>query len=115
MFISALHFEWKNLDEAFDRCVEELGLDGIEFSVAPGSGFPYLGEADYPTVGRLTQKYGATALGHVRDGLLWFRCAVKRRCFSVGDRPTWQLSLRPVAIGRGCNEAVEAFGAEGRP
>ena len=27
------------------------------------------------------------------------QCAVKRRVFSVGDRPTRQLSLQPVAIG----------------
>ena len=38
-------------------------------------------------------------MAQVTAPLLDSTCAVQRRDFPVGDRPTRQLSLRPVAIG----------------
>ena len=59
-----------------------------------------------------------TIAGAIGNGYLarTFQCAAKRRGFSVGEIPTRHLSLQPVATGAvvEANEAIEAFGVEGR-
>jgi len=50
--ISCLHYEWNCLDEAFSRCVEEFGLELIEFST--GS----ISEEDYDICKTLSYEYG---------------------------------------------------------
>ncbi|MBM3500763.1 MAG: sugar phosphate isomerase/epimerase [Armatimonadetes bacterium] len=65
ILISALHYEWRTLDEAFDRCREEFGLDGIEFSVAEGAGRPHLVEGEYGRIAELGRAYGLQLSGHV--------------------------------------------------
>lgn len=52
--ISCLHYEWETVDEAFARCREEFGLDGIEFSLP----HPKLDEAALERVRDLAQESG---------------------------------------------------------
>jgi sugar phosphate isomerase/epimerase len=63
--ISALHYEWETPEEAFDRCLNEFGLDGIEFSVVEGAGRPHLLEAEYDRVAELAAKWPVLLSGHV--------------------------------------------------
>jgi len=65
ILISALHYEWRTLDEAFDRCREEFGLDGIEFSVCEGAGRPHLIDGEYGRAAALGRAYGLRLSGHV--------------------------------------------------
>ena len=65
LLISALHYEWRTLEEAFERCRSEFGLDGIEFSVCEGAGRPHLLEDEYRRVAELGQASGLQASGHV--------------------------------------------------
>ncbi len=65
ILISALHYEWRTVEEAFDRCREEFGLDGIEFSVHEGAGRPHLLDREYGRVAELSRAYGLALSGHV--------------------------------------------------
>lgn len=65
VLISSLHFEWSSVQHAFERCFDEFGLDGIEFSVVPGRTIPCLPEEDFAVAERLTREYGALTTGHV--------------------------------------------------
>ncbi|MBC8231869.1 TIM barrel protein [bacterium] len=61
--ISCLHYEWNSLDEAFNRCVEEFGLELIEFST--GS----ISEEDYDVCRTLSEKYSVQLGLHAWDNL----------------------------------------------
>ncbi len=50
--ISCLHYEWNSLEDAFRRCVDEFGLELIEFST--GSVF----EEEYSACRMLSEKHG---------------------------------------------------------
>jgi len=63
--ISALHYAWESPEEACDRCRNEFGLDGIEFSVHEGAGRPHLLESEYDHIAPLGQAYGLQLSGHV--------------------------------------------------
>jgi len=52
--VSCLHYHWEDLDEALERCVDELGFDLVEFSTTR------LRDDDYPELGLLSQKYGVS-------------------------------------------------------
>ena len=69
ILISALHYEWASLDEAFGRCAGELGLDGIEFSLHPSGRFPHTGPEHYRQVGELAAKHDLQLSGHIWDNL----------------------------------------------
>ena len=49
--ISCLHYTWDSLEDAFRRCVEEFGLELIEFSTGR------ISEEDYETCRTLSEKY----------------------------------------------------------
>ena len=74
---------------------------GSELSIA----VRYLHLADIPTGPAFVRYWGNSGQGWILacDGLSAFdptaTCAVERRDFPVGDKPTRQLSLQPVAIG----------------
>lgn len=63
--ISSLHFEWASLEEAFGRAIDELGLDGIEFSASPGASYPHLPEEEYEAAAKLGARHDAHLSGHV--------------------------------------------------
>ncbi len=63
--ISALHYEWETPEEAFDRCLNEFGLDGIEFSIHEGAGRPHLLESEYDRVAELAAAWHLLLSGHV--------------------------------------------------
>lgn len=58
--ISCLHYEWETVDEAFARCREEFGLDGVEFSLP----HPKLDEAALERVRVLAQGTGMETSVH---------------------------------------------------
>jgi len=55
-----------------------------------------LSEAEFDSLSEALERLGTMNLEQLDPTLT---CAVQRRDFPVGDRPTRQLSLRPVAIG----------------
>jgi sugar phosphate isomerase/epimerase len=63
--ISALHYAWETPEEAFDRCLNEFGLNGIEFSVHEGAGRPHLLESEYDRVAERAQQTRLQLSGHV--------------------------------------------------
>ena len=63
--ISALHYAWETPEQACDRCRNEFGLDGIEFSVHEGAGRPHLLESEYPHIAALGPAYGLQLSAHV--------------------------------------------------
>ncbi len=63
--ISALHYEWQTPEQAFDRCLNEFGLDGIEFSVHEGAGRPHLLQTEYDHVAELAAGWPLLLSGHV--------------------------------------------------
>jgi sugar phosphate isomerase/epimerase len=63
--ISALHYAWETPEQACDRCRNEFGLDGIEFSIHDGAGRPHLLESEYPHIAALGQAYGLQLSAHV--------------------------------------------------
>jgi sugar phosphate isomerase/epimerase len=65
VYISALHYDWRDLPEAFERATGEFGLDGIEFSVGEGRALPLITPEHGPEVVRLAQQYGAVLSAHV--------------------------------------------------
>jgi len=65
ILISALHYEWETPEEAFDRCLNGFGLDGIEFSIHEGAGRPHLLEAEYGRVRELADTWPLLLSGHV--------------------------------------------------
>ncbi len=69
MTISALHYEWETPEEAFDRCLNELGLGGIEFSVVEGGARPHLLESEYDAVRDLGAAWPLELSGHVWGNL----------------------------------------------
>lgn len=52
--ISCLHFEWKDLEDAFRRCRDDFGFDLLELSTNR------LTPEQFPDVARLRQEYGIT-------------------------------------------------------
>ena len=50
--ISCLHYKWKDLSEAFERCATEFGLNALEFSY-PNA----VCDNDLPLIERLNKKY----------------------------------------------------------
>jgi len=69
VFISCLHYQWASLEEAFERCAGELGLDGIELSLHPSGRFPHIGPEHYATVAALAADHGLQLSAHVWDNL----------------------------------------------
>ncbi len=67
VIISCLHYEWETVAEAFDRCANEFGLDGIEFSLHPDSGHPHLPEDEYDLARELAEESGLRLSAHVWD------------------------------------------------
>jgi len=57
--ISALHYKWSSLDEAFARALREMELDFIEFST---NNFAH--PEEYERAGRLASRYGAETSLH---------------------------------------------------
>ena len=69
LFISALHYPWDTLDQAFERCGGELGLDGIELSLHPSGRFPHIGPEHYEQTAGLAAKHGLRLSAHIWDNL----------------------------------------------
>ena len=57
--ISALHYSWHSLEEAFSRAHREMGLEFIEFSANN-----FDGTKDYAQAGRLAARYGVETALH---------------------------------------------------
>jgi sugar phosphate isomerase/epimerase len=64
VWISALHYEWSSVQEAFGRAATEFGLDGIEFSICEGAGRPHLLEAECEPVAALAAQYRLGVAAH---------------------------------------------------
>ena len=69
VLISCLHYEWATLDEAFERCGGELGLDGIELSLHPSGRFPHIGPEHYEQTAELAAKHSLQLSAHIWDNL----------------------------------------------
>lgn len=69
IYISALHYEWTTLREAFDLCAGELGLDGIELSLHPSGRFPHVGPQHAQAIAGLAAENGLRLSGHIWDDL----------------------------------------------
>ncbi len=65
ILISCLHYDWETLESACERCRDEFGLDGIEFSFP----HPRIGEAELPRLRELTRRFGLHSSVHVWDNL----------------------------------------------
>ena len=63
--ISALHYQWENLEQAFHRCENELGLDGVEWSFHFGADFKHISEKHYDDVLRLSKTSSLKQSAHV--------------------------------------------------
>lgn len=60
IIISALHFQWETVEEAFDRCLSDFGLDGIEFSYP----HPRFGPQQLDEARELSEETGLRINGH---------------------------------------------------
>ncbi len=67
--ISALHFQWDNLSDCCDNVINNLQLDGIEFSLDRSGCHPHLSDDDYKLLPSLKEKYNLIAEGHIWDNL----------------------------------------------
>jgi len=67
--ISALHYEWETVEEAFDRCQSDLHLGGIEFSLVAGGQRPHLLESEYDQVADLAAGSPLELSGHIWEDL----------------------------------------------
>jgi sugar phosphate isomerase/epimerase len=65
VLISALHYEWETPEEAFDRCLNEFGLGGIEFSIHEGGSRPHLSPSEYDRIAELAEAWPLLLSGHV--------------------------------------------------
>lgn len=106
--ISCLHYEWNSLEDAFRRCVEEFGLELIEFSTGR------ISEEDYATCRTLAEKYriqlGLHAWGNLPalgqgDGIaealrlleVCEQMGVKYLILHLGSHPNRSLGIKIVA------------------
>ncbi|MFO7945614.1 MAG: sugar phosphate isomerase/epimerase family protein [Armatimonadota bacterium] len=60
IFISALHFEWETVEEAFDRCLNDFDAHGIEFSYP----HPRFGPQQLEQARELSEDTGVQTNGH---------------------------------------------------
>lgn len=64
--ISALHFDWNDVAECFEKAGEQWGLDGVEFSFFSGLERPHCTAEDFRRIRPEARKHGITAMtGHV--------------------------------------------------
>ena len=67
--ISSLHFEWDTLDEAFSRCRDDLGLDGIEFSMRAAPAKGHVAPEQCAEAAACAQSFGMATRAHIWDNL----------------------------------------------
>lgn len=68
MGISALHYEWETVEEAFERAIEEFKLDGIEFSYP----HPLFGDDEVGVARALAEETGIDLSVHMWGNLAAF-------------------------------------------
>ena len=70
IIISALHFEWTDIDNCFDRVANEFGLDGMELSLKKGVvEHPDCTNQDLDRISELKEKFGLAVSGHIWEDL----------------------------------------------
>ncbi len=67
--ISALHFEWRDLEHCFQRVREEFQLDGVELSWHDGCARPHCTRADLELLARLGPASGLELGAHLWEDL----------------------------------------------
>jgi len=65
--ISALHFDWTDMADCFQRAAREFGLDGVELSLYPGGGRPHCTEQDIRQLRELARDREVCLTAHVWD------------------------------------------------
>lgn len=67
--ISALHFEWRDVQGCLHEAVDSLGLDGVEFSWHPSFSRPHCTREDLAALQRVTPRPGLHLSAHIWDNL----------------------------------------------
>lgn len=80
IILSALHFDWETVEEACDRCLNNFGFDGIEFSYP----HPRFGPRQLDEARTLSEKSGLRLNGH-----FWGNLASEDRADAATSLRRW--------------------------
>ena len=67
--ISALHFEWDNMGDCFNRVKEDFALDGVELSFSDGYSRPHCTREDIAAIRRANESAGLSLYSHIWEDI----------------------------------------------
>lgn len=67
--ISSLHFEWRDLDDCFQKTVNTLRVDGVELSFHQSLTRPHCTKEELSSIRRVNEKYGLDLYAHIWEDL----------------------------------------------
>ena len=69
IIISALHFDWTDIDNCFDRITREFALDGVELSFHECYSHPHCTKEDIASIRRANESYGLFLYAHIWEDI----------------------------------------------